>query len=321
MGFKTATRKKLFLRMAMDGPSGSGKSITALRFAHALARSLKSDKPTNDLIAAIDTESRALSKYVGEEYDGHKFHFTVDELENFAPTTYTEKIKEAARLGFPILVIDSLSHAWAGEGGALQIKEEKGASITHWKDVTPMHNKMVNAILQYPGHVIVTMRSKVEYLIEKDEKGKVVNVQKVGVAPVQRPGMEYEFDVYASIDQEHTLKVTKTRCRALDKLNVVTPGAEFMAPLISWLDDGVPPPPPAPPKPSVSEEVVKGIVAALASLNVTMEKAKSALQNRFHVTEFGSLDAEQGNVLLAELTAKLSTTATTANGTQNGTQK
>lgn len=235
MIFRPASRQKSKLRMAIDGPAGSGKTFTALRFAFAIAG------PAGR-VAVINSESGAVEKYLGLSPDGIPFQFDVCELEDFAPTKYTEAIFQAGQAGYSVLVIDSLSHAWAGSGGALEIKDRKSGgsnanSFTAWKDVTPMHNAMIDAILRSPCHIIATMRSKTEYVIETDNRGRSIP-RKVGMAPVQRAGMEYEFDLYCSIDEEHILRVSKSRCPELADGMSVKPGASFIAPILPWLNDG-----------------------------------------------------------------------------------
>lgn len=238
--FAPATRRKLKLRMAICSPAGYGKSWTATTFAGALAAAFGNGKPLK--IAAIDTEHGALSKYAGII---NGVQFDVCELQHFAPSAYTAAIREAAAAGYGVLVIDSLSHAWSGVGGALDQVDKKSAtggnSFTAWKDVTPQHNELVEAILAYPGHVIATMRTKMEYVLEEeDRKGRKVMVpKKVGMKPVQREGMDYEFDIVADMDEAHTLIVGKTRCSAIDGQRVVKPGPEFLTPVIRWLDEGI----------------------------------------------------------------------------------
>ena len=233
--FKPATRKKLFLRMALCSPAGYGKSYTALVFADTIAEIFGTQ------FAAIDTEHGALSKYVGTVVK----KFEVCELQHYAPSAYTAAIREAAANGFGVLIIDSLSHAWSGVGGALAQVDAKSAgggnSYTAWKDVTPQHNELVEAILSYPGHVIATMRTKMEYVLEEEvnSKGRKVMVpKKIGMKPVQREGMDYEFDVVGDMDEQHTLIISKTRCPAIDGQRVVKPGPEFLTPVLKWLGEG-----------------------------------------------------------------------------------
>src|SRR5690606_31243306 len=155
--------------------------------------------------------------------------FDVCELESFSPRAYVDAIHAAAAAGYPVLVIDSLSHAWSGKDGALEQVERRASNAAGkfgaWREVTPMHNELVDTILGYPGHVIATMRVKTEYLVEENERGKKT-VRKVGLAPVQRDGMEYEFDLVGDMDHAHTLTVTKTRCSALDGKAIRRPGAD-----------------------------------------------------------------------------------------------
>lgn len=104
--FRPAVRRKTKLRMAFCGPAGSGKTYTALRQAFALAAHC------GGRVAVIDTEHGSASKYQGESPDGIPWEFDVRELTDFSPTAYTEAIVEAGRLGYAVLVVDSLSHAW-----------------------------------------------------------------------------------------------------------------------------------------------------------------------------------------------------------------
>jgi hypothetical protein len=229
--FKQATRTQSRLRMTIDGPAGSGKTYTALRFAHALAAGGK--------IAAIDTERGSMSKYVGEAPDGIPWQFDVVELIQFSPEKYTELINLAGKSGYAVLIIDSLSHAWEGVGGALDIKDRQGGnSFAAWRNVTPIHNRMVDAILQSPCHIITTMRSRMEYVQETNEQGKIM-IRKVGMAPIQRPGMEYEFDLVCDLDYAHVMTVSKSRCPAVADLKVEKPGPAFIAPVLEWLQSGL----------------------------------------------------------------------------------
>lgn len=239
--FKTATRKKVRARIALDGPAGAGKTFTALRAAFTFPG--RSGGPR---VAVINTESGAVEKYLGLQPDGIPWGFDICDLTDFSPTSYTAAIMAAGQEGFDVLVIDSLSHAWAGEGGALDLKDRKAAdsrgnSFTAWKDITPMHNRMVEAILRSPCHVIVTMRTKMDYLVEEeiDERGRKRSVvRKVGMNPIQRSGMEYEFDIVGDLDHTHTLTVSKSRCPDVDGALVVKPGAEFFGKIVSWVNEG-----------------------------------------------------------------------------------
>ena len=225
--FQPATKRQSKLRLALDGPSGSGKTYSALAIASVL----------RERIALIDTEHGSASKYAGDP-----FAFDTLILETFEPRTYVQAIQAAEEAGYEVLIIDSLSHAWSGKGGALEQVDAragtKGNKFSAWRDVTPMHNELVDSMLGARLHVIATMRTKTEYAVEEDN-GKV-SIRKLGLAPVQRDGMEYEFDVVGDLDLAHNLHVTKTRCRQLDDAIIQRPGAQLAKTLGDWLKDGVP---------------------------------------------------------------------------------
>lgn len=229
--FKPAERKQARLRMALIGPSGSGKTMTALKIAQGLGAR----------IAVIDTEHGSASKYAGDVAQ-----FDTMELTDYHPDRFIQGIQDAGKAGYDVLIIDSLSHAWAGEGGVLsqvdQIaarQRQQGNTFGAWREATPLHNRLINAILAAPLHVICTMRAKTEYVQEKDERGRT-QIRKVGLAPVQRDGMEYEFDIVGDVDTAHSLLITKSRYAPMSDRVIPTPGREVGEELAGWLSSGVP---------------------------------------------------------------------------------
>ncbi len=217
------------MRLALIGPSGSGKTYSALRIASHLANGGR--------VAVIDTEHGSASKYADI------FDFDTLELDTFSPQTYIDAIRAADQAGYSVLVIDSLSHAWIGKEGALELvdraakRSQSGNTFAAWRDVTPLHNALVDAILQSNCHIIATMRAKTEYAIEEDNRGKKVP-RKIGLAPVQRDGLEYEFDVVADMDVDNNMIVSKTRCPALHGQVYAKPGENVAKILVDWLSDG-----------------------------------------------------------------------------------
>ena len=227
MEFTKATKKQAKLRMALVGPAGSGKTYTALSLACKLGAK----------VAVIDTERGSASKYADV------FDFDRVELDTFSPATYIEALTLAEKHGFDVVVIDSYSHAWSGEGGALDQadkaakKSQSGNTYTAWRDVTPEHNRLVDKILSYKGHIIVTMRAKTEYVMEPGKNGKM-SPRKIGMAPIMRQGTEYEFDVVGDMTLDHDMIVSKTRCSALAGEVYHKPGAELAGMLLEWLGRG-----------------------------------------------------------------------------------
>jgi hypothetical protein len=235
--FQRAQRKKARLRLALCGTSGSGKTYSALLVAFGLGGK----------VAMIDTERGS-----GELYS-HLGEYDVCRIEPpFLPEKYVKAIHEAESLGYDTIIIDSLSHAWAGSGGLLEEVDKRkgrGNDFAAWRDVTPMHNALVDAMLQSTSHIIATMRSKTAYDMVKDEKTGKVKPVKVGLAPVQRDGMEYEFTAVLDLDVDrHVASASKDRTGLFDG-KVVIPDAQTGRDLAAWLDQGAPVPPPPPPPP------------------------------------------------------------------------
>jgi hypothetical protein len=104
-----------------------------------------------------------------------------------------------------------------------------------------MERAMFDALLAYPGHVIVTMRAKTEYVVETDERGRKVP-RKVGLKPDQRDGIEYEFDIVGDLDHENTLMLSKSRAAPLSGLVIRKPDARFAEAILDWLNAGEPAP-------------------------------------------------------------------------------
>lgn len=228
--FKKAVKSTARLRLALIGPSGSGKTYTSLAIGSALL-------PPGKRMAVIDTEHGSASKY------SDIFDFDVLELEDFDPRSYIWAIQEAEQAGYGVIVIDSLSHEWQGKGGVLEIVEsartrsKSGNSFAAWKDATPLHNQLIDKMIRCSGHLMATMRSKTEYVLQPTDRGGVAPV-KVGMAPIQREGMDFEFDVVGEMDQLHRLIVTKSRCRHLDNQIIDKPGKNVADILDQWLNDG-----------------------------------------------------------------------------------
>ena len=233
--FKKAERDDRDVKMALMGPAGCGKTFSGLTIATELAKHLDTK------IAVIDTERRSASLYAD------MFDFDTLPLDSYEPQKYIEGIKAAAKAGYGILIIDSLSHAWAGQGGildtvdAVAARSKSGNTYIAWRSVTPLHNQLVDTILNYPGQVIVTMRTKMDYVQEKNDRTGKTEIRKVGLKPIQREDVEYEFDIVCDMDLDHNLVVSKTRCHSLTDKRFHKPGADFTQHLIDWVGAGLSP--------------------------------------------------------------------------------
>lgn len=221
-----ASRRGQRARVALAGPSGAGKTYTALLLARALVG-------PEGRIVVIDTERGSAGLYCDlTAYD------TVDWLPPFDPREVGDAVPELAR-DYDAVIPDSLSAFWNGEGGTQDIVDgnsPRGNTYAGWKVGTPAQRRLVDGLLAAEAHVVATMRSKQDYVLE-NRGGKQVPV-KVGMAPVQRDGIEYEFDVVADLDLSHRLTVTKSRCDQLAGEYAPDQVAVMGETLAAWLAEG-----------------------------------------------------------------------------------
>jgi len=241
---RKAERKRVAMKLAMNGPAGSGKTFSALRLASGLGSK----------IILIDSENGS-----GELY-GDRFTYDVIQLDApFTTEKYSEAIKLAEKHGYDVLIIDSLTHAWDGDGGLLQQKEALDKSnrnsnaFTNWASITRKHEDFKQQVLQSPLHIIATMRTKTEYVLETNQYGKQVP-KKVGMRAIQRDGLEYEFTVVFELDHEHNATVSKDRTSLFDG-RVFQVNEDCGEQIKAWLDGGnAPAPAPiAAPRPAATQ--------------------------------------------------------------------
>ena len=229
--FVKAERKRAKLRMALTGVSGSGKTFSALRIARGLVGE-------EGKIALVDTESGS-----GELY-GSQFKYDYARIvPPFHPQKYIDSISSAEDADYDLLIIDSASHAWSGTGGLLDLKERldegKKNIFAAWKEVNPIHNAFVDRILGSEMHILLTLRTKIAYEAISDD-GRM-QVKRVGLAPIQREGFEYEMTVVFMLDPEtHIAFATKDRTSLFQDVQFV-PSEETGEMLRDWLESGADP--------------------------------------------------------------------------------
>lgn len=228
---RPAARKQAKLRLGIAAPSGAGKTFSALELAFGLGGK----------VGLIDTENGS-----GDLYSHLGEYFVIQISAPYSVEKYIEALAAFEAEGFNTVIIDSLSHAWAGEGGLLDQhgkiadRSPTSSSFAAWRQVTPKHNKLVESMLQSTCHIIATMRSKQEYVLESNERGKQVP-RKVGMAPIQKEGMEYEFTCMLEIDMQHVAAASKDRTGLFDgQIFKVT--QQTGQRLKTWLEAGAEPP-------------------------------------------------------------------------------
>jgi len=197
--FTKATRNDTTIKIALTGASGSGKSFSSLKLARGLVG-------PSGKIAYIDTENQSAKLYS----DLTEF-FHCDLTPPFEHSKFINAINEAQKAGFDCVVIDSLSALWNWTLDYKSGLDRKGGnSFTNWNDAGKIFNDALQAILQSKIHVIACMRSKQEYVMETNAKGKEVP-KKVGTAPVMRDGIDYEFTTVLEIGMDHQCIPSKDR--------------------------------------------------------------------------------------------------------------
>lgn len=224
--FEKARRNNTRIKLAITGPSGSGKTYSALRLATGLA--------TEGRIAVLDTENNSASLYA------ETFDFDVAPIDPpFTTDKFVTAINQAVELGYEIVILDSASHFWEG---ILEYKDaldkRGGNSFTNWGEANRQYKAILNALLQSDVHLIACLRSKTEYVVEKNEKGKSVP-KKIGLAPIMRDGVEYEFSTVFHLDASHQAMADKDRTGLFaDKIFQIN--EKTGRDIARWLEGGTP---------------------------------------------------------------------------------
>jgi hypothetical protein len=205
MELRKTNRSQAKIRLALQGPSGSGKTYSSLLIAHGLCKDWSK-------IAVIDTENKSADLYA------HLGDYNVITLTApFTPERYAEAIESCENAEMEVIIIDSLSHEWEGDGGILDTHSQMiGNSFTNWSKVTPRHNALVQRMLNSNAHIIATVRSKQEYVLA-EKNGKQVP-EKVGMKGIQRDGLEYDFTIVFELDITNRATCTKDRTQQFHKI-------------------------------------------------------------------------------------------------------
>lgn len=237
--FELVSRKSSKARIAMTGPSGAGKTLSALYLAYGITGDWKK-------IALIDTEHERGRFYADRSDLGTEEFLYASLTPPYSAERYIDFVNSAAEaVGKDgVVIVDSFSHAWDNEGGVLDYKSEVAKragknDYTAWDEAGKVQNNLVNTILSTDCHIIITMRSKMAYAMEQNDRGKMVPV-KLGLAPVQRENTEYEFDIVFQISRDHTAVCSKDTTFLDTFSGVIT--SELGGQLRNWLSESKEPP-------------------------------------------------------------------------------
>lgn len=262
---KKAVRQRVWLKIAVTGPTGAGKTWGAISVAKGLA-------PTGKVLV-IDTENDSASLYADRwDFDTITIHAP------FTTQKYSEALDAALENGYEVVVIDSLTHEWAASGGLLDQKAAKdargGNSFSNWNEMKQLHNRFVEKLLQAPIHMVGTLRSKMAYAQEQDEKGKTA-IRKVGLAPITSDDLEYEFSVVFDVERNTHLAVASKDRTSLFEGRSLSMGEAVGRELAAWLGSAAPtegaaaaapvPTPAAKPEPKTAGQVFSQMAPPPAS--------------------------------------------------------
>lgn len=235
LDFVDATRPATNALIALTGPANAGKTYTALAMATGMGTT----------IGVCDTERGRASHYA------HLFPFKHLRMPDFRPQTLVRALAIGARREIDVMVIDSGTHYWSGRGGVLEqvdrttnASASKNAFTSGWKSIKPVEHEMWDAIMAYPGHVIMTLRVKTAYELVPAKNGGGMEPKKIGLKPDQRADAEYEFDFVGDLDMEHTLTVSKCSYPDLFESGerIALPNTETGHKIVKWLSEGTPMP-------------------------------------------------------------------------------
>ncbi len=240
-----ATREAILLRAALCGPTGSGKTTTALILATRMVERMGLGP-----VYFVDAESGSGLRYAysPRSKQGFRFKHVPMPQDDFSPAAYTAVLDYCEAEGAGVIIVDSFSHAWAGINGVLEqvdtVTEKSRSKNTFgegWKAMTPVHNRLIQRILSSSAHVIFTLRSKAEWVLQENARGKIEPI-KVGTAPIQREGVDYEPDLFFDMAApSNVLTVTKSRCYSLPQGETFAkPGPDFADVIIDWIKDAEP---------------------------------------------------------------------------------
>lgn len=225
-----AKKEQIYVKVLIGGPSGSGKSYSALRVATGIAGRVGEGTK----VGYIGTEGMRDKLYANE------FSYDLISLEEYSPEYYEAAIDAFLDAGYKVLIIDSLTHLWSWVQDQVQkVAKNNDSSFQAWGKYKKENKRIIEKILLAPAHIIVTGRGKDEYVLEQNSKGKMAP-RKVGIGVQQDKDIEYEYMVTWMLDQEtHIAEVAKDNTHIFEnKLDVLTEKSGEA--LYDWANDGEP---------------------------------------------------------------------------------
>lgn len=292
MELKIAKRQKIKVPIMMTGASGSGKTASSLILAFGIVERMHPDLTEEELwekVALIDSEHERALLYadstIGETHIGQFLH--LDLVAPFSVERYRQAFKICKEAGVEVVVIDSLSHAWSGPGGILEVVSNAGGSMRDWNDVKPLEQEFLKLVTENDLYVIGTTRSKQGYDFQKNDVGKT-EVIKVGLKPDQKDTLEYEFAISFRIDQNHVANATKDNSNMFGEPFKITP--ETGHKIFDWSDKGID-------VKAQEKEEKDNLITAINTLSKESEDKEKVLADLLFKVNNASLDTLATKVL------------------------
>lgn len=225
MQLQNAERKRVKLRLNIASPSGFGKTYSALLIAYGITGDWQK-------IAVIDTENDSASLY--SNLGDFK---TISLSPPYSPERYTQAIRICEEAGIEVIIIDSVTHVWKGQGGLLEYQNSLGGRYQDWAKATPLYQKWLNTILQSKCHIITTNRKKQGYNIITE--GNKTKVEKAGLDDEIRDGFEYEMTLaFEIVNDRHMAKASKDRTQLFVDRPEFVITVETGEQILKWCNEG-----------------------------------------------------------------------------------
>lgn len=242
MQLTLARREKMKAAVAFIGGSGSGKTLSMLFVAFGMMKEAYPDLPEEEVwqkIGIVDTEHKRALLYADTTKEGIKIHpfYHINLEAPYTQERYDQAIRDLKKAGCEVVVVDSTSHAWEGSGGFLDLQQTHGGNFQAWNAVKPYMQAFVRSLTENDVHILASMRVKQDYQVEKGDTGKL-EIKKLGLKPIQKDDLEYEFMIVWQLDQDHIAKTTKDNSGMFENAQCkIAPEHGFK--LYRWLEEGI----------------------------------------------------------------------------------
>lgn len=238
-----ARREKMKAVVGFIGCSGSGKTAGTLLTAYGMMKEAYpslSEEEIWDKIGVIDTEHGRAKLYANTDFDGAKIgqFLHIDFDPPYSTDRYNQAVVAMKQAGCEVIIVDSLSHNWQGEGGIVETHGKmSGNSFQNWGKLSSQTNDLIKTLTRNNVHIFATLRTKQEYVVELNGEGKSVP-RKIGTKPVQKDEMEYEFMLNFSIGIDHIAETSKDNTRIFEG-NPIKLSPDVGKKLYKWLEVGI----------------------------------------------------------------------------------